>query len=382
MEKSRIDIVMLVATLLLVGLGSVMIYSASFVVAEEMFNGESSFFLKRHVVRVALGLSLLAVFAHIDYRKIRAYSLPILALGLLALCLLFIPGLGLSIRGATRTLKIVFFNFQPAEYMKIALVLFLANWLDKHQDVIQKFVPGLLPGLIIVSVPFMLIALQPDYGTAIALGITAATMLFIGRARMAHLLAVAMTAIPFLSVKLYLSDHSRQRILTYFDRLSGDGQSVVQGSDYQLYQSLISLGTGGYFGTGLGQSRQKFLFLPDPHTDFVFAVIGEEMGFLGTIAVLGLFIILAWRGIRVAQQAPDGYGFYLAAGLTTLISLHVILNIGVVTGLLPTTGLPLPFVSYGGSWLLFCMIAVGIMLNISRSSTRRRRMQYEVNSSY
>jgi cell division protein FtsW len=165
--------------------------------------------------------------------------------------------------------------------------------------------------------------------------------------------------------------------MTYIERLFGDSQAVAQGSDYQLYQSLISLGTGGFFGTGLGQSRQKFHFLPDPHTDFVFSVIGEEMGFIGTVAVLVLFLILAWRGIRIANQSPDTYGFFLASGLTTLISLHVVLNIGVVTGLLPTTGLPLPFISYGGSWLLFCMMAVGIILNISRSTTRRRRMQYE-----
>ena len=376
MERNRIDVVMLVTTLLLVGIGAVMIYSASFVVAEDMFHGDSGFFLKRHVIRVALGICLLVLFINIDYRNLRRYSLLLLGIGLLLLVLLFIPGLGLPIRGATRTLKIVV-NFQPAEYMKVALVIFLAHWLDKHQDVIKKFVPGLLPGLFIVGIPFILIALQPDYGTAIALGATAAIMLFLGRAKWSHLICVALTAIPFISVKLYMSPHSRQRIMTYLERLFGDSQALAQGADYQLYQSLISLGTGGFFGTGLGQSRQKFHFLPDPHTDFVFAVIGEEMGFIGTAAVLGLFLILAWRGIIIARNSADAFGFFLASGLTALISLHVSINIGVVTGLLPTTGLPLPFISYGGSWLLFCMMAIGIMLNISRSAARSRRMHYE-----
>lgn len=380
MERNRIDLPLLITTLLLVGLGAIMIYSASFVVAEELFQGESSFFLKRHLVRVALGIAILILFANLDYRRMRKWALIMMAISILCLLLIYVPGLGLTIRGATRTLKLWIINFQPAEGMKIAMVLFLAHWLDKSQHVIQKFVPGLLPGLIVIGVTFMLIALQPDFGTAIALAITSAVMLFIGRARMSHLVGVAALAVPFVGVKIYLSAHSRQRVMAYIDRFFGDAaeQTInVQGPDYQLQQSLIGLGTGGFFGTGLGQSHQKFLFLPDPHTDFVFAVIGEELGFFGAIFVLGLFLVLAWRGIRIATDAPDAYGFFLASGLTTLISLHVLLNIGVVTGLLPTTGLPLPFMSYGGTWLLFCMMSVGILLNISRSASRQTRLRYD-----
>lgn len=377
MERNRIDMLLLVTTLLLVGLGSVMIYSASFVIAEEMFHGDSSFFLKRHLIRVALGIGLLIFFIHFDYRKLRKWTLPILGIGLLCLLLVYIPGLGLTIRGATRTLKLWVMNFQPAELMKVGMVLFLAHWLDKRQHVIQKFVPGLLPGLIIVGVPFVLIALQPDFGTAIAFATTAVVILYIGRARLGHLIGVGVLAVPFVCVKIYISPHSRQRLLAYFERLFGDSTAMMQGADYQLQQSLISLGTGGFFGSGLGQGQQKFLFLPDPHTDFIFAVIGEELGLFGALIVLGLFLILAWRGIRIAKQAPDTYGFFLAAGLTVMISVHVLLNIGVVSGLLPTTGLPLPFISYGGTWLLFCMVSVGIILNISRSVARRQRLHYE-----
>lgn len=380
MERNRIDLPLLITTLLLVGLGAIMIYSASFVVAEEMFQGDSSWFLKRHLVRVSLGIGILILFANLDYRKMRKWTLVLMGVGIICLLLIYIPGLGLTIRGATRTLKLWVVNFQPAEGMKIAMVLFLAHWLDRSQHVIQKFVPGLLPGLIVVGVTFVLIALQPDFGTAIALGITSAVMLFIGRARFTHLLGVAALAVPFVGLKIYFSSHSRQRVMAYIQRFFGDTaeQTVnIQGSDYQLQQSLIGLGTGGFFGTGLGQSRQKFLFLPDPHTDFVFSIIGEELGMIGAFFVLGLFMVLAWRGIQIARHAPDAYGFFLASGLTTLISLHVILNIGVVTGLLPTTGLPLPFMSYGGSWLLFCMMSAGILLNISRHASRQQRLRYD-----
>jgi cell division protein FtsW len=379
-ERNRFDMPLLLAALILVGFGSIMVYSASFVLAEEMFHGESSFFLKRHLVRVILGIAILAIFAHLDYRKLRKWALPLVGAGLVCLVLVFIPGLGLSIRGATRTLKLGFINFQPAELMKIAMVLFLALYLEKRQHLIQRFVPGLLLPLGLIGLTFLLIAEQPDFGTAIALGATSAVMLFVGRARLVHLLAIGAAAIPIVCVKLYMSAHSRERLMTYLHRLFGDTEqmAVIQkDADYQVFQSLVSLGNGGVLGTGLGQGKQKFLFLPDPHTDFIFAIVGEEFGFIGTTAVLALFLVLAWRGIQVARQAPDAFGFFLASGLTFLLSIHVLLNIGVVTGLLPTTGLPLPFISYGGSWLLFCMMSVGILLNISRSSSRWQRLQYD-----
>ncbi len=289
----------------------------------------------------------------------RKWSLLMMAIGIISLIILYIPGLGLEIRGATRTLKLWVFNIQPAEGIKIVMVLFLAHWLDKSQHVIQKFIPGLLPGLIVI-------------GTA--------AMLFIGRARLTHLAGVAMFLAPFVGVKIYLSPHSWKRVMAYFERFFGDPAEKlvnVQGADYQLQQSLIGLGTGGFFGTGLGQGKQKYLFLPDSYTDFVFSVIGEELGFIGALLVMGLFLVLAWRGIHIARHAPDAYGFFLSSGLTTMISLHVVLNIGVVTGLLPTTGLPMPFMSYGGSWLLFCMISIGILLNISRGASRQQRLQYD-----
>ncbi|HCQ02347.1 MAG TPA: putative lipid II flippase FtsW [Candidatus Latescibacteria bacterium] len=380
LDRNRIDLPLLITTLLLVGLGAVMIYSASFVIAEEKFQGDSSFFLKRHLVRVALGIGVLILFANLDYRKMRKWSLLMMAIGILGLFILYIPGLGLEIRGATRTLKLWVFNIQPAEGMKVVMVLFLAHWLDKSQHVIQKFIPGLLPGLIVIGMTFILIALQPDFGTAIALGLTSAAMLFIGRARLTHLAGVAMFLAPFVCVKIYLSPHSWKRVMAYFERFFGDPAEKlvnIQGADYQLQQSLIGLGTGGFFGTGLGQGKQKYLFLPDSYTDFVFSVIGEELGFIGALFVMGLFLVLAWRGIHIAKHAPDAYGFFLSSGLTTMISLHVILNIGVVTGLLPTTGLPLPFMSYGGSWLLFCMMSIGILLNISRGASRQQRLRYD-----
>jgi len=357
-----------------------MVYSASSVVAEEMFSGDSSFFVKRYFVRLMLGIVILVLFASLNYQKLKKWSPACMVLGSVLLILVFVPGLGLTIRGATRTLDLLPVTIQPAEGIKVALVIYLAYWLEKNQEVIHKFVSGLLPGLAVVVAMCLLIALQPDYGTAIVLAVTAFSMLYVGRARLSHLAGVGLLVLPILSLKLYTSTHSRQRLLAYFDRFFGSSveQAVnLQGSDYQLQQALIGLGTGGIFGIGLGQSRQKFLFLPDPHTDFVYAVIGEELGFLGSLMLLGLFVIFAWRGFRIARMAPDTFGFFLASGLTILITLHVIVNIGVVTGLLPTTGLPLPFLSYGGSWLLFCMMSIGILLNISRMTYRRQRLMYD-----
>lgn len=379
-NRSRLDLPLLVIALVLVGFGSIMVYSASYVLAETRYLGESAFFIKRHLGRVAIGLAILVVFIFLDYRKLRRLNIFLIGLGLFFLAVIFIPGLGLTIRGATRTFKLGFVNFQPAELMKIAMILFLANYLDKKQQVIQQFVPGLLPPLALIGIAFLLIAEQPDFGTAIALTISSVILLYVGRARFTHLLYIGAIGLPFIGLKLMLSAHSRERLMTFMDRFFGSAVEVASSqrdSDYQVYQSLISFGSGGFFGTGLGEGKQKYLFLPDPHTDFIFAIVGEEFGFLGAIVLIALFIGFAWRGIQIAKQAPDGFGFFLASGLTILITMHVLINIGVATGILPTTGIPLPFISYGGTWLFFCMMAVGILLNISRSSSTSQRLRYD-----
>lgn len=357
-----------------------MVYSASSAVAAEKFSGDSGFFVKRYLVRLILGIVILILFASLNYQKLQKWSPILIAIGMVFLVLVFVPGIGMTIRGATRTVNLFSMTIQPAEGVKIALVIFLAYWLGRHQHVMDRFIIGFLPALAVVAATCLLIGLQPDYGTAIVLAATSFAVLYVGRARLLHLSSAVGIMIPVLFYKLYSSVHSRERLMTYFERFFGnsiDQAQNLQSADYQLQQALIGLGTGGVFGNGLGQSRQKFLFLPDPHTDFVFAVIGEELGLLGSLAVLGLFVVFAWRGVRIARMAPDAFGFFLASGLTMLITLHVLVNIGVVTGLLPTTGLPLPFLSYGGSWLVFCMMSIGILLNISRMSYRRQRLQYD-----
>ncbi len=380
MLHQRIDLPLLVSSLLLLCVGSVMVYSASTAVAAELSSGDSGFFVKRYLVRLILGVVILVLFASLNYQKLQKWSPILIAVGLVFLVLVFVPGFGMTIRGATRTVSLFSMTIQPAEGAKVALVIFLAYWLAGHQQVMDRFFIGFMPVLAVIAVTCLLIGLQPDYGTAIVLAATAFAVLYVGRARLLHLSSAVGIMVPVLFYKLYSSAHSRERLMTYFERFFGnsvDQAQNLQGADYQLQQALIGLGTGGMFGNGLGQSRQKFLFLPDPHTDFVFAVIGEELGFLGSVAVLGLFVVFAWRGVRIARMAPDAFGFFLASGLTMLITLHVLVNIGVVTGLLPTTGLPLPFLSYGGSWLLFCMMSIGILLNISRMNYRRQRMQYD-----
>lgn len=357
-----------------------MVYNASSAVAAEMFSGDSGFFVKRYLVRLILGIVILILFASLNYQKLEKWSPILIVIGMGFLALVFVPGIGITIRGATRTVNLFSMTIQPAEGVKIALVIFLAYWLASRQHVMDRFFAGFLPVLAVIATTCLLIGLQPDYGTAIVLAATAFAVLYVGRARLPHLASAVGIMIPVLLYKLYSSAHSRGRLMAYFERFFGNSAEQahnLQGADYQLQQALIGLGTGGVFGNGLGQSRQKYLFLPDPHTDFVFAVIGEELGFLGSVAVLGLFVVFAWRGVRIARMAPDAFGFFLASGLTMLITLHVLVNVGVVTGLLPTTGLPLPFLSYGGSWLLFCMMSIGILLNISRMTYRRQRLQYD-----
>ncbi len=260
MLHQRIDLPLLVSSLLLLGVGSVMVYSASSVVAEEMFSGDSGFFVKRYLVRLILGIVILVLFASLDYQKQKKWSPVWMAMGLVFLILVFVPGLGMTIRGATRTLNLFSMTIQPAEGIKIALIVYLAYLLEKNQNVIDRFVIGLLPGLAVVGATCLLIVLQPDYGTAIVLAVTSFAMLYVGRARLLHLAGAGAVMLPVLLLKLYTTSHSRHRLMAYFDRFFGSSveQTVnLQGADYQLQQALIGLGTGGIFGIGLGQSQAE-----------------------------------------------------------------------------------------------------------------------------
>lgn len=359
-DGARGDRWLLVATFVLVGLGIVMIYSASAIRAQERF-GDPTFFLKRQAIWAGLGLLAMGWAATWDLKRFQRLT-PILFLASLFLLLLvLVPAVGIKINGARRWLRLFGLSFQPAEMAKLAVVLFLASYFARRQDRLGSFLDGFLPPLLMTGLMAGLIILQPNFGTAVVLLITAAMIFFVGRARFGHLLATATVAAPALLALMWMSSHGRTRLMALVDP-----SQVSARATYQLDQSFYALGPGGWIGRGLGNSMQKLFFLPEPHNDFIFAIVGEELGFVGAVAVVGLFALFLWRGMRAAVRATDPYAGYLAMGVTGLIVGQAVLNMAVVSGLLPTTGVPLPFLSFGGSSLVITLFAVGILLNVSR----------------
>lgn len=354
----RDSMCVLLICMVLVGLGLVMVYSASSVLANVRF-GDSGLFLKKHSIRIALGLVFMLAFSRLPLHWWARLSRPIMLLALVSLLLVLAWGHGT----AQRWLSIpVLGAFQPAEFVKLALVLYLADVLVRKRDELHNFGSGFVPRLLVVGCALVLIVLQPDLGTAIALGLIALIMLWVGGMRLHHLVGAGVLALLGIGVSLLHSSYQMRRLLTFI------GPDRDPAGSYQLLQSLCGMGNGGLFGVGLGNSMQKEQYLPEPHTDFVFAVIGEEMGLVGTLTVLGLFVALSFYGMRIGARAGDAYGFLVAIGITAMISIYALLNIGVVVGVLPTTGLPLPFVSYGGSSLLGNMAGIGILLGVARTA--------------
>jgi len=355
------DIVLLVVTLMLVGIGTVMVFSSSMAIVRN-----PSFYLKQHLIRVGLGIMAMLVAMRIDYRFLKKLSKPSIALGfglLITVILMKFLGITQDVRGAYRAIHLKFISFQPSEFTKVALVVYLADLLSRKQDKLDDFTHGYLPPLIVTGLSCLLITLQPDLGTAVTIATIALVIFFVSGIRFAYLLGTVLLALPFLYMAVVVKGYRRDRIMAFLNP-SRDTQGIA----YQINQSLLAIGSGGLFGVGLGRGKQKFLFLPEPHTDFVFSVIGEELGFIGALSVMALFLIFIWRGMRAAKRAPDLYGFLLGVGLTSMIGIYALFNIAVVTGVFPTTGLPLPFLSYGGSSLLMALFSVGVLLNISGQS--------------
>ena len=357
----RDSIPVLLICLMLVGLGLVMVYSSSSVLANLRF-GDSSLFLKKQSIRVLIGLALMLLFAHVPMHWWDRFSRPIMLLAFFLLLLVLAWGHGPAQRWLSLPAIGLGIAVQPSEFAKLALVLYLADVLVRKRDEIHRFRRGLLPRLLVVGCVLVLIAMQPDLGTAIALGLIALVMLWVGGVRLQHLIGAGLVALLGIGFSLTTSRYQMQRLLSFIDP-EGDPDGY-----YQVLQSLYGLGSGGVWGVGLGNSMQKEQYLPEPHTDFVFAFVGEELGLLGTLAVLGLFAAFAFYGLRIGRESGDEHGYLVATGITAMVSIYALLNIGVVTGVLPTTGLPLPFVSYGGSSLLGNMAGVGILLGVARSA--------------
>jgi cell division protein FtsW len=282
------------------------------------------------------------------------------------LVLVLIPGIGKVVNGARRWIDLKLFALQPSEIAKLSMVFFMAESLTRQQDRITNFMKGLVPHLLVLLVVFGLILKEPDLGTALAIGGTVFLMFFASGAKIIHLGSLVGLGVIGVITAIIAEPYRMRRITAFAD----PWQDPLD-TGYHIIQSLYALGSGGLFGLGLGRSREKFLYLPEPHTDFIFAILGEELGFIGTVTVVLLFFLFAWRGYKIAISAPDTFGSILAAGLTTMISLQAMMNIAVVTASMPVTGIPLPFVSYGGSALLFTMAGVGVLLNISRHMTTK-----------
>jgi cell division protein FtsW len=359
--RPGVDRWLLVVTLLLVAVGIVMIFSTSAIRAQDRF-GDPVYFLKRQAIGAAVGLLAMIWAVTWDLKRFQRLTPVIFLVSLLLLLLVLVPGVGSKINGAQRWIRFFGLNFQPAELAKLAVVLFLASYFARRQDRLSSFLDGFLPPLMMTGIMAGLIIAQPNFGTAIILLIAATVLFFIGQTRVSHLLGTAAVSLPALLFLMLHSKHGWSRIMAIVDP-----SQVSARATYQLEQSFNALGPGGWLGRGLGNSMQKLYFLPEAHNDFIFAIVGEEMGFVGAMAVLLLFVLFLWRGTRIALRAGNPYATYLAMGVTTLIVGQAALNMGVVSGLLPTTGVPLPFLSFGGSSLAVTLFGTGMLLNISRS---------------
>src|SRR5665648_283541 len=341
-EKKSPDLWLFIVVILLMAIGICMVLSSSYIMAYKWY-GDSYYFLKRQLIYAIIALIAFFCAINTNYHFYKKITLPILVLSIILLSMVYIPSIGRTAGGASRWVKIGFFSFQPSEIAKFALILYMAESLTRKQiKDIKTFVRGVLPSLTI--------------------------MLFIGGTRVTQLSALIATAIPLGVLILSREEYRRTRLLSFLDPWKDPLDS-----GFHIIQSLLALGSGGIFGIGLAESKQKYFYLPDQHTDFIFSIIGEELGFIGTVVIIILFTILLWRGFRIALDSSDQFGTLLAAGITSMIVFQSIINIGVVTKMIPTTGITLPFISYGGTSLIVNMFCAGILLNISRYKAKEQR---------
>lgn len=353
-----------VTTLALIGIGLVMVFSSSAVTANVRYD-DAYYFFKKQLMWSAIGLIAMIVIMKFNYYRIKGLAIPIMIITLVCLILVVTP-LGIETKGSSRWLGVGTLSFTPSELAKLAMVMFLAKTLEVNLDKMKSFKQGILPYLALLALVCGLIMAQPDLGTAFAISGTVFFMLLAAGAKWSHLGMIGLSGAGIIAAAIAVAPYRMERFIAFLNPWK-----YASDEGFQTIQSLYALGSGGLFGMGLGRSRQKFFYLPEQHTDFIFAILGEELGFIGVFLVISLFLLLAWRGFKIAINAPDTFGSLLAAGITIMIVFQAAINIGVVSGALPVTGITLPFISYGGSSLLFTMAAVGLLLNISRYSTNR-----------
>lgn len=366
--KSRkpVDFWILITTFILLALGTIMVFSASAAYAYNYYH-DTYYFLKKQLTMLPIAFAAMLFTMNFDYRKLGKWSPIFVVVSIFLLILVFVPGIGTATKGARRWLDLKVTSFQPSEFSKMAVILFFSYSLSKRKNQLHSFFKGLLPYLVLIGIYAALLLLEPHLSGTMIIAMVACIILFCAGARIKHFVILALPAVAGLAAAIAFSDYRRERFLSFLNPLED-----AQGSGWQIINSLYAIGSGGLFGRGLGKSLQKFLYIPEPHNDFILAVLAEELGFVGVLLVMILFSIFIWRGIKISMNAPDTFGSLTAVGITSLIAVQVIINVAVVTASMPVTGMPLPFFSYGGTSLVFLMSEVGILLNISRYANYER----------
>jgi cell division protein FtsW len=326
-------------------------------------NGSSYQFI-RHLLWILIGAVLLITMATVDYHYLQKLSIPILAMSFIFLLLVLLPGIGTVTNGARRWIRLNHvLGFQPSEFAKLAIIIFISSYIAKNHDRMSEFKRGFLIPIGIIGLTSALVMKEPDFGTAAFIAILSLIILIVGGTRIIFICFTAMSFAPFIHKMLFEVSYRKDRLTAFLDPWKDPS-----GTGYHIIQSWIALGSGGLTGLGIGSSKQKLFFLPESNSDFIFTILGEEFGFLGVMAIIILFLLLIWQGLKIVHACRDIFGFFLGLGITVMYGLQAIINIAVVSGIVPTKGIPLPFVSAGGSSLLFSMLGIGILVNIARQS--------------
>lgn len=364
-KKAHFDHILLFVVVALMGLGLIMVYSASSVTSLAI-RSDGLYYFKRQLIWVITGLMAMIGFSHLPYTKLEKLAVPLMGVAIFFLILVLVPGVSRDIGGARRWIRFGSVGFQPSEFAKICFIIYMSHSISMRQDRIRSFLHGLLPDLAMTAFIFLLIYKGPNLSTASLVFGTYLTMYFLGNGPIINIAALGLGGGVLVTALIFHAGYRMRRFWAFLNPWDS-----AQTTGYHIIQSLVAIGSGGLLGLGLGQSRQKFFILPERHTDFIFAIICEELGLLGGVVVIVLFFAFLWRGLYIATRAPDTFGFLLASGITAIVGLQVVVNIAVVLSLMPTTGITLPFISYGGSSLLFLAVGVGILLNISRYGSSR-----------
>ncbi|SEN05825.1 putative lipid II flippase FtsW [Lihuaxuella thermophila] len=367
MNRGKPDFWLILLTFVLLGFGLIMVFSTSYYKGLTDYQ-DSYYFFKRQLGYGLVGLLFFFIFSNIPYTVYRKYVGMILIFSLVSLVAVLIPHVGEIRNGARRWVDLYFLSFQPSEYVKLGMIIYTASIMVKKQPVIDHFKRSVLPPLTVIGLVCLLLYAQPHFSAIVIILTTCMTIIFCAGVRLRHLFFLAMAGVPVLIGAMFLGDYRKERLDTLMDPLSDPTDK-----GYQITQSLIAIGPGGLTGSGLGNSIQKMAYLPEAHTDFIFSIIAEELGFIGSALLISLFILLIVRGVLIALQSPDQFGSLLGIGIVTLIAVETFFNLGVVTALLPVTGVPLPLISYGGTALIIKLIELGILLNISRYRTKKAK---------